>query len=1105
VTWPRRLLLLFTGLVLASALLLAGMVVFSGESAYKQAVAWIADRIFDSTLVINGPLSVQFSNGLVVDAGDVRLDAHDDSYHFSSHLLQADIRLKPMLSGTVWLNALVVKQMHLQVNETTSDTFEWQDLAAVPVIIASANFENLVIEYRELPPGTLHRFTLNELLLNNIDDSGPTRVHANGLFEGKHYQVSGTLPSVNAVLDPEQAKPVDLLFTSGNDHLHVAGSITDPLNGKGMDLQLGLESQNTTELLELLGDNIPDVGDLQFSAMLRGDYAAPRLEDIDAQLQRGEQVDITARGLVDNIFTGKGLNLRVDGHSSQPEVASWLLFHKLDQMKSLEFKGTVQEEDGHFKLADIDATARTQAGLVVSAQGNAELYHASHLFLKSDSGIRATFSAPTTASLNLLNMVDIPELGAVSGNFRLLVSTDDLGLYDADVKIGSKGNSSARLQGRVSNIPLDDVAAATGIDLQLSVQSPDIATLARKWNFTLPATGHGTANAHIVGDLPSLKMKRVHIRAEDEAGLQITARGNVDRLVLDKAVKLDRALFDITAAIRDFGKLSGLTGIDFPKRLPANMSSTLSLNKSELAFNDFQINIGRPKQPVVRLQGKVITQLQKGSSIHVNYNVAVADLVAAYTDTTPGYLGRLQGDANISDIDGSWGIEKFNLVSSQTSLYHVNIHGGFDDLKNSDQVDIKVDIEVTDPAGLGTALGVNLAGLKTHRIDGQFNSTQNAIVYNGTVKVGTTSATTTLHGSTYQDEPYFSGRIHIPVLDLTDFGFRLEQDAEHEVLAKPASSGKDYLFSRELLDVSFLNNFGLDLQIDIDEIESYGETSIDSFTGHAALQDGALKMDPLRLVYADGTMNILFDLQASEPPAYALKVIADDLILGPTMAQLQNNTPIKGRANVKLDINSEGNSAHELASNLGGIIDIEYENARIPAILVDYLSVDVFGWAFSKTVDRQKYINLNCVLTHFTASSGELKSKLLVADGPNMSIGGRIDLNLRDETISAVLLPKQKKRLFSTITPVELSGPIKDPHVLAIPAQAAIQEIGAIALSPTIYLSTRLLEKIWSKIKSHDEVGEGCVNIEKLTDKAEKASKQGHASQNPHSGDLLSD
>ncbi len=42
-----------------------------------------------------------------------------------------------------------------------------------------------------------------------------------------------------------------------------------------------------------------------------------------------------------------------------------------------------------------------------------------------------------------------------------------------------------------------------------------------------------------------------------------------------------------------------------------------------------------------------------------------------------------------------------------------------------------------------------------------------------------------------------------------------------------------------------------------------------------------LRTDPLRFVYEGGTMDVVAGVQATESPVYTLKVIADDLKLGP--------------------------------------------------------------------------------------------------------------------------------------------------------------------------------------------------------------------------------
>jgi uncharacterized protein involved in outer membrane biogenesis len=223
------------------------------------------------------------------------------------------------------------------------------------------------------------------------------------------------------------------------------------------------------------------------------------------------------------------------------------------------------------------------------------------------------------------------------------------------------------------------------------------------------------------------------------------------------------------------------------------------------------------------------------------------------------------------------------------------------------------------------------------------------------------------------------------------------------------------------------------------------------------------------------------------------------------LRQVEKDTPVDGRTNILLDLTGRGQSVHDLASSLDGRVNIEFENARIPRRLVDILSVNVFGWVLSSTLAEQKYVDLNCVVADFTTVNGEIKSKVLLADGPNMSIGGRIDLDLRDETIDAVILPRQKRRLFSSISPVKLSGSIKEPRVQALSAQTAIKELGILTISPTIYLSKLVLERVWSSISRGGDPGEGCVNIEKLTDEAEKASKKKPLWQSPFNNDYLLD
>jgi hypothetical protein len=65
-------------------------------------------------------------------------------------------------------------------------------------------------------------------------------------------------------------------------------------------------------------------------------------------------------------------------------------------------------------------------------------------------------------------------------------------------------------------------------------------------------------------------------------------------------------------------------------------------------------------------------------------------------------------------------------------------------------------------------------------------------------------------------------------------------------------------------------------------------------------------------------------------------------------------------------------------------------------------------------VAGQQYYKINCAIAEFTSDGGEQKSKLLLADGSKMSLGGHIDLNLREETIDASVVKKLIRIAIST-------------------------------------------------------------------------------------------
>ena len=93
--WIKRIAVLLFGTVLCLGAFLIGVVVFFDNATYSHAAAWVADTFFDSDLHIDGELTLHLGETLELNVGDVRLDARDDSYHFSAKTLKTAIQLRP--------------------------------------------------------------------------------------------------------------------------------------------------------------------------------------------------------------------------------------------------------------------------------------------------------------------------------------------------------------------------------------------------------------------------------------------------------------------------------------------------------------------------------------------------------------------------------------------------------------------------------------------------------------------------------------------------------------------------------------------------------------------------------------------------------------------------------------------------------------------------------------------------------------------------------------------------------------------------------------------------------------------------------------------------
>ncbi len=1157
--WIKRLLKLLAGLLLVSALIVTASILILDESDYKRLLSWGAERFLDSQLIIEGPLSVDISRNLALYSSDILLNSNDDSYRLSVGNLRVNFRLGSYLqTGAFWFNNLELKDINLEVNETAEDDdFSFEDISIPPVIVEQAHFNNLMFAYQELPPGSLHRVSLDELKLEELGEKQPISLRASGKFMEQPFELVGKTDSISQLVEGIEPQDIQLKLSSAHINADIEGTIAEPLNGQGLDLKIQADIPQVRDIIEIVWDEIPVLGSLRGSFIVRGDYTAPRLEEIDLHIQRGKEVDLTIKGSVLDVRSGTGMNLQLEGMSNNPKVLSWWLFQKTDLMQKIQISGRLQKDAEQFSLHNVDAFAETADGVKLQVNGTTVVHRNGYRLMPGDAGFFVEFNSPTTEAANLLGVEDVPELGPISGSLKLALSMDAVGVYELDVGIGSSKQNKALLKGDIGYVQLVKDLNLSKLKLQTDFQVANIAKFGKQLGYELPALGPARLRGKLVTQGSELLLQGASLNIGTKGQTKLQATGLLAtqlrdlqkfRIAMDvdlqatelaqlgqqikyklpalgpaqlrgklitegselqlQGASLDigtkeqstlhavgmfaaplrdpknfRVAMDVDIQASEFARLGEPFDYTLPELGPTHITGWLESTESELHFTDGLLVVGATGQPTIRSDFRLAAQLHKGSRINAKFDMAVAQLIAAFSDIQPKNLGRLQGEAVIADLDGDWGIENFSLASTETNLYQLQLSGSYDDLEHYDKAQINSSLVIDSPVKLGEALGLDLSGLGAFHQQGQVTSKKGHLHYDGKTTLGRTKSTTKISGYFKEGKPTFEGSFNIPVLYLADFGMGSELAPVSPVSSEtePESS---YIFSRDEIDVNFLNKLDLDFEVSIDEFKS-GAFAIDSISGNIKLNDGHLT-GPHRFVHETGNIDFNLEIKALAKPEYRLSLIGDDLALGPLMAQVTKEIPIEGYSNININLNTRGNTPHEMASNLSGDLDLGLENARIPKKYVELLSVDVFGWVLSKSVAKDSYHNLNCVVLTFAIDTGEIKSETIIADSPRLTLGGKIDMDLGKETLNIVLIPKEKKHFFSSVSPVKIHGPMKHPKVDAIPAKAAIQEIGTMALLPGVLIPLRATEKLWSLLSDGDKAGGGCENIDALRESKNK-------------------
>jgi len=858
---------------------------------------------------------------------------------------------------------------------------------------------------------------------------------------------------------------LDLQLT-GNAELAVNAGTLNPAN---IDLRLSFTAPTTRAARFLLFDQVWELGAITGRADIRSTSGDPLLENIAIQTRdaQGIAVDLTG-GIgsfpLDPARPNTGYDLDVTMQAAQTAVMGERVGVPLPLSGPLEMHYSIEGDTRALQLNGIKLSAGDDA-LQVTARGQVRFGNWDLPDPLDSIDLQVAMQSRDSKSLSALIGKELPDLGGLSAQGRLHTVEGSHRIDDFLIKTEKKAPLQASLTGSADHFTFMPHPAADGIQLALTATADDTAhlnALAGQGKM-IPSLGPFKADGQITGSDTRIVVNDLSITAGRKDILLLNATGRLGTLSAQDNWHPRGTDFHLTAQSTNSRALTGALGYRVPELGPLAAEADLHDKSGKTGIESFRILAGDRAKPTIDASG-FVNDLFAGGDIRLEAKLHIdGHTLAAFADKNAlPDLQPLVGDMVISNSDGTLGIDSLHLTSNHSNLISLKLNGQFDDFKKLDTLSLDARLAAQDLQLLGALFGRQWPPVGPVTLDSRMKKNNGSTAFDFDLTAGQTTVHSAISVLFDRTPPQINGAI-----TARNFFWPSPPDKApgNPKKKKPATP----IFSRDPLDLHLLQMADCNLAVDIQSF-SGEQFQMESAKFEIINQSGKLTINPARLIYPQGEINFDLWLDTQLPLQMSFKAFGKDINPWKTFDLQGSNTgkDFKGDLDIDVNLTSSGASAHELAANMAGTIFLTVINGKIRKQLLDLVFVDLIGWSTSK-VTGEKYTDLDCGVADYRVKDGILSTNALFLDSKNIAIVGEGDIDLGDEKIDYVFLPRKKSRLIHRADPVNVQGPLRDPSVKVIPWKSAVTTYGGLFFAPYIFagliaadwLSDAL--DIWSK------------------------------------------
>jgi len=249
------------------------------------------------------------------------------------------------------------------------------------------------------------------------------------------------------------------------------------------------------------------------------------------------------------------------------------------------------------------------------------------------------------------------------------------------------------------------------------------------------------------------------------------------------------------------------------------------------------------------------------------------------------------------------------------------------------------------------------------------------------------------------------------------------------------------------LDLARLKAMNSEVRYTAAKVTNAKHFPLDRVSTGVNLKDGVLKLDPLNLGIAGGTVAGRLHIDShSNPAVVEVHLNAKSLELSKMFRDVQLTKSSFGRVHGDVDLKGRGNTTAQMLATASGNFALLMGQGQISNLLLEVVGLD--GAEIIKFLFRgDQNVRLRCAASAFDVKNGLMTSRALVLDSDDTVVYGDGSINLATEAMDLYFRPYPKDTsILSLRSPLKIAGTLGAPQTGPDKGALAGRAVAALAL-----------------------------------------------------------